>query len=228
MTPARPSARRPAAPPARPEAVLVVDDHPIVLQGLRRLAEEAGMARVFEAADIVSAYRLFHRHRPGLVVADLSFRDGGLSGLSLIRRIKALEPETRILVFSMHADPVVVSRALESGALGFVLKDAGSGTVLEAVAAVGLGRGYLPHALATDVAMLNRSVRPAPLATLSARELQVLSLLSQGKSYEAIANALSVSYRTVINASSSMRRKLGAESRAALIRIAVSRAGTIA
>ncbi|WP_110353593.1 response regulator transcription factor [Methylobacterium sp. B4] len=221
MSEGRASARRPV--PERPAAILVVDDHPIVLQGVRRLAEAAGVGTVYEAADIVSGYRLFHRHRPDLVVADLSFRDDGLSGLSLIRRIRALDGEARILVFSMHADPVLVSRALESGALGFALKDAGPDAFLEALDAVHTGQGYLPHALATDVAMLNRSARPAPLATLSARELQILSLLSQGKSYEAIANAMAVSYRTIINASSSMRRKLGVESRAGLVQIAVNR-----
>ena len=209
--------------PARPETLLVADDHPIVIQGVRRLAEAAGVARVYEAPDIVTGYRLFHRHRPALVVADLSFRDDGLSGLSLIRRIRGLDPRARILVFSMHADPVLVSRALESGALGFALKDAGPEAFMEALAAVHAGQGYLPHALATDVAMLNRSARPAPLATLSARELQILSLLSQGKSYDAIASAMAVSYRTVINASSSMRKKLGVESRAGLVQIAVNR-----
>lgn len=220
------AAARIAAPrtvPARPATILVVDDHPIVMQGVRRIAEAAGVRVVHEAADIVSGYRLFHRHRPPLVVTDLSFRDDGLSGLSLIRRIRALEPGARILVFSMHADPVLVSRALESGALGFVLKDAGSDAFLEALDAVHAGRGYLPHTLATDVAMLNRSARPTPLATLSTRELQILSLLSQGKSYEAIASAMAVSYRTIINASSSMRRKLGVESRAGLVQIAVNR-----
>lgn len=221
MSEGRAFARRPV--PERPATILVVDDHPIVLQGVRRLAEAAGVGTVHEAADIVSGYRLFHRHRPDLVVADLSFRDDGLSGLSLIRRIRALDGEARILVFSMHADPVLVSRALESGALGFALKDAGPDAFLEALDAVHAGQGYLPHALATDVAMLNRSARPAPLATLSARELQILSLLSQGKSYEAIANAMAVSYRTIINASSSMRRKLGVESRAGLVQIAVNR-----
>ncbi|MFD0936746.1 response regulator [Methylobacterium trifolii] len=205
--------------------VLVIDDHPIVLQGCRRLAEEAGVALVHEAADIVSGYRTFHRYRPGIVVTDLNFRDDGLSGLSLIRRIRALEPATRILAFSMHDDPVIVSRALESGALAFVLKDAGTATFLEAIEAVRAGRGYLQHRLATDVAMLNAGGRHAPLARLSARELQILSLLSRGRSYAAIADTLSVSYRTVINANSSMRRKLGAGSQAELIQIAVSQGG---
>ncbi len=205
----------------RSDALLVVDDHPVVLGGVRSLAGQAGFRTIHEATDIVSAFRAFHRHRPLLVVTDLSFRDRGLSGLSLIRRLKALEPEVRILAFSMHADPIVVARALEGGALGFVLKDAGSGAFLDALADVKAGRVSLPHTLATEVAMLNRTVRPAPLATLSVRELQILSLMSRGKSYEVIADTLSVSYRTIVNASAVMRNKLGVDSRAGLIQIAV-------
>ncbi|WP_163278014.1 helix-turn-helix domain-containing protein, partial [Klebsiella aerogenes] len=73
------------------------------------------------------------------------------------------------------------------------------------------------HRLATEVAMLNAGARPAPLARLNARELQILSLLSRGRSYDSIADSLSLSYRTVVNAGSSMRRKLGAGSLAELI-----------
>lgn len=217
----RPASPRPDPAPARPEALLVVDDHPMVLDGVRRLAEAAGLTTVHEAADIVSGYRLFHRHRPGLVVTDLGFHGSALSGLSLIRRIKALEPEARILAFSMHADPVVVARALEGGALGFVIKDAGSETLVEALRSVRDGRSYLPLELAVDVATLGGRSRSAPLAALTARELQILSMLAQGKSYDVIAHALSVSYRTIVNASASMRGKLGVTSRANLIQIAV-------
>ncbi|MGU3538805.1 response regulator transcription factor [Methylobacterium sp. A54F] len=202
--------------------LLIVDDHPIVLQGFRHLVAEGGRLSVYEAPDIVAGYRAFHRHRPGLVVTDLRFQDDGLSGLSLIRRIRALAPKTRILVFSMHADPVVVSRALECGALGFVRKDAGVAAFLEAFDAVGAGRFYLDHGTATAVAMLRLESQDAPFARLSARELQVLSLLGKGKSYHEIADVLSLSYRTVVNASAEMRRKLGAGSQAELIQIAIT------
>jgi DNA-binding NarL/FixJ family response regulator len=211
---------------ATPSSVLLIDDHPVVLKGFRRILEdlstELGIGPIHEATDVVSGYRSFHKLRQELVVADLSFRDRDLSGLSLIRRMHALQPSVRVLAFSMHDDPVVVSRTLESGALGYVLKDAPTATLIEALAAVRAGRGYLEHRLATRVAMLNIRGQRQPLGTLNARELQILSLLSRGKSYRVIADNLSVSYRTVISACSSMRQKLGVSSLAELIHVAVS------
>lgn len=203
--------------------VLIVDDHPVVLGGFRRIVEDAGIGRVHEATDVVTAYRLFHRHRPQMAVTDLSFQDRDLSGLSLIRRMRALEPDARILALSMHDDPVIVSRALESGALGYVTKDAPAATFLEAFETLREGQSYLEHRLATSVAMLNVRGHGPPLGRLSARELQILSLLGKGESYRVIADKLSVSYRTVIGACSSMRQKLGVRTLAELVHIAVSR-----
>jgi DNA-binding NarL/FixJ family response regulator len=207
------------------DGILIVDDHPVVLQGFRQLAEMKGLAHVFEARDIVSAYRVFHRHRPGLVVTDLSFGEGGLSGLSLIRRIRALDPATRILAFSMYDDPIVAARVLESGASGFVMKDTSVAIFLEALEAVQAGRGYLPHAIAIDVAMLDLAPNRSPLARLTARELQILSLLGKGKTYTEIARILALNYRSVVGATSVMRVKLGAGSLAELIHIALKHPG---
>jgi DNA-binding NarL/FixJ family response regulator len=227
------AAQRLAAPgPAQPARsvrardLLIVDDHPIVLQGFRLLAEEAGIARVHEARDIVAAYRTFHRHRPGVVVTDLSFRDDGLSGLSLIRRIRALEPEARILALSMHRDPVIVARVLECGALGFVLKDTPAAAFLEALEAVANGRSYLPHDIAIEIAMLNAGAHDLPLANLSSREMQILVLIGKGKPYDEIAEILTLNYRSVVNATATLRSKLGVGSMAELMQIAASQART--
>ena len=192
---------------------------------MRRLAEDAGARTVHEAPDIVSGFRTFHRHRPGILVTDLAFRDRGLSGLSLIRRVRTLEPRTRILAFSMHDDPVIVARSIECGAHGFVLKDTAVATFHEALTAVRAGRSFLSHRLATEIAMLNAGLSPSPLARVSARELQILSLLGAGQTYEAIADALSVSARSVAASVSSLRQKLGAGSQAQLLHIALTRYG---
>ncbi|MDP4002093.1 response regulator transcription factor [Methylobacterium sp. NEAU K] len=205
--------------------MLIVDDHPVVLSGLRRLAEDAGVGTVYEASDIVSGYRTFHRYRPGLVVTDLSFRDQGLSGLSLIRRVRALEPATRILAFSMHDDPVIVARAIECGAHGFVLKDTAVARFHEALEAVGAGHSFLSHDLAMRIAVLNGGPKSSPLSRLTARELQILSLLGSGKTNAAIANSLSMSRRNVSTIVSGMKQKLGASSLAHLLHIAVTRDG---
>jgi DNA-binding NarL/FixJ family response regulator len=201
--------------------VLVVDDHPIVLQGCRRVLEDAGVEAVHEATGVVAGYRSFRRHRPAVVVADLTFQGNTLSGLELIRRIRAVSPETRILVFSMHDDPVIVARALESGATGYVLKDTASGDLYHAFERVQAGESYLDPALAAEVALLRAAARPDPLAALTTRERQILALLGAGRSHGAIAEDLAVSYKTVANACSQMRHKLGARSLADLIRIGV-------
>ncbi|WP_298965088.1 response regulator transcription factor [uncultured Methylobacterium sp.] len=201
--------------------VLVVDDHPIVLRGCRRVLEDAGVARVHEATGVVAGYRSFHRHRPGLVVADLTFQGAGLHGLELVRRIHAHAPETRILVFSMHNDPVIVARALDTGALGYVLKDTASADLHRAVERVRAGEPYVDPALAAEVALLRAAPPATPLAGLTARERQVLGLLGAGRSHAAIAAELGVSYKTVANAATQLRHKLGVRSLADLIRIAV-------
>ena len=103
--------------------VLVVDDHPIVLQGCRRMLQDAGINDVFEAPDPETGYRLYCSHTPEVVIVDLGMQDKGLSGLELIRRIRGHDAHVRILVFSMHSDPVIVVRALQAGATGYVVKD---------------------------------------------------------------------------------------------------------
>ena len=95
-------------------SVLIVDDHPVVLQGCRRILEDAGITTVFEASDIATGYELFRNHRPDVVVIDLSMRDDGLGGLSLIRRINADNRRVPILVLSMHRDPTIVLASARS------------------------------------------------------------------------------------------------------------------
>jgi DNA-binding NarL/FixJ family response regulator len=122
--------------------VLVVDDHPIVLQGCRRILEDARCANVFDATDVATGYELFRSHRPDVVVIDLSMRDAGLGGLSLIRRISEQDRRVPILVLSMHRDPIFVLQALEAGAVGYVLKDTATEDLLKAIQEVQRGNRY--------------------------------------------------------------------------------------
>ena len=133
--------------------VLVVDDHPVVLQGCRRILEDAGITTVFEASDVATGYELFRSHRPDVVIIDLSMRDDGLAGLSLIRRINEDDRRVPILVLSMHSDPTIVLQALEAGAVGYVLKDTATEDLLKAIEEVQRGNRYLSHSLAIDVAV---------------------------------------------------------------------------
>ena len=202
-------------------SVLVIDDHPIVLQGCRRMLEDAGVTDVLEARDVAAGYRLYHRHRPDMVIVDLGMQDKGLGGLQLIRRISTHDPRVRILVFSMHSDPVIVAQALQAGATGYVVKDTSSENFIEAFGKVRAGTPYLSNDLAMQVALANTPSRQSPLADLTPRELQTLSLLAEGKPYSRIAEELNVSYKTVVNLSSQLKQKLDVRNLPELIRAAV-------
>ena len=140
-------------------SVLIIDDHPIVLQGCRRVLEDAGVGSVLEARDLKSGYRLYRRHQPDVVIVDLGMPGSGLGGLSLVRRIRVHEPRTRILVFSMHSDPIIVARALEAGATGYVHKDTSPAELLKAFEKVRAGTPYLSNDLAMEVALVRTGVR---------------------------------------------------------------------
>jgi DNA-binding NarL/FixJ family response regulator len=205
-------------------SVLIIDDHPIVLQGCRRMLEDAGVKTVLEARDATSGYRLYRRHHPDVVIVDLAMQGGGLGGLEVIRRMRSHDPRSRILVFSMHSDPIIAARALEAGATGYVLKD--SNELMKAFDQVRSGTPYLSNDLAMQVALVRTGVRANPLADLTPRELQTLSLLAEGKPYGRIAEELNVSYKTVVNACSQLKQKLNAKNLPELIRAAVQLVST--
>ena len=200
-------------------SVLIIDDHPIVLQGCRRMLEDAGVETVLEARDAAAGYRLYRRHHPDVVIVDLAMQGSGLGGLDVIRRMRSHDPRSRILVFTMHSDPIIAARALEAGATGYVLKD--SNELMKAFDQVRSGTPYLSNDLAMQVALVRTGVRANPLADLTPRELQTLSLLAQGKPYGRIADELNVSYKTVVNACSQLKQKLNAKNLPELIRVAV-------
>jgi two-component system, NarL family, invasion response regulator UvrY len=202
-------------------SALIVDDHPIVLQGCRRVLEDAGIEPVLAASDVVAGYRLYLRHRPDVAIVDLAIQGKGLGGLELIRRIKSQDAGAHILVLSMHNDAMIVARSLEAGASGYVLKDTSSEELLKAVQQVSAGQPFLSGELAVKVALTRTNVPANPLADLTPRELQVLALLADGKPYETIADELAVSYKTVVNTSSQLKHKLKVRTLPQLIRIAV-------
>jgi two-component system invasion response regulator UvrY len=201
--------------------VLVIDDHPIVLQGCRRMLEDAGTSTVLEARDAVSGYKLYRRHHPDVVIVDLAMQVSGLGGLELVRRINAHDPAARVLVFSMHSDPIIVARALQAGAIGYVLKDTSPAELMKGFEQVRVGMPYLNEDLAMQVALVHTPARQNPLADLTPRELQTLSLLAEGKPYGRIADELNVSYKTIVNVCAQLRHKLDAGNLPELIRTAV-------
>jgi len=202
-------------------SVLIVDDHPIVLQGCRRVLQDRGMAPIFEARDVETANQLARRNQPDVIIVDLAMQGGGLAGLSLIRTIRTNHPRARILVFSMHSDPIIASRALRTGATGYLVKDTSSEDLVQAVESVAAGTPYLSSDLAIQVALVDAEDARNPLADLTPRELQTLGLLAQGKSYGRIAAELNISYKTVVNVCYQLRQKLDVHTLPELVRLSV-------
>lgn len=202
-------------------SVLIVDDHPILLQGCRRILEDIGIKAIFEARDVVGGYRLFRRHSPDMTIVDLSFQGSSLAGLALIQRIKSYDRQARVLVLSMHSDPIVVSRALHAGAMGYIIKDTATEDLVRAIECVLSGQKYLSDELARKMAFAGIGVTGGRLADLTPRELQTLGLLAEGKAYGSIAADLNVSYKTVVNTCWQLRQKLEARNLPELVRTAV-------
>jgi two-component system, NarL family, invasion response regulator UvrY len=203
--------------------ILIVEDHPIVRSGLRRLlAAEA--AEIREAASGEEALAIFRTWQPGLVILDLNLPRIG--GLEVLERLRIAEPEARILILSMHDDPMHVTRALRAGAAGYVTKNAPPEEIIEAVRRVALGGTYVEHAIAEELVFLSIKSPSQSLSDLSTRELEVLRLLTQGCTLSQIADTIGISYKTAANTCSRIKAKLGAVTTADCVREAL-RAGLV-
>jgi DNA-binding NarL/FixJ family response regulator len=198
---------------------LVVDDHPIVRAGLRRLLAAEPETAVFEAADGIDALRVYRKERPDLVVLDLNMP--GLGGLQVITRLKIADPDARVLVLSMHDDAIHVTRAMQAGAAGYVSKSAPPDELLRAIRRVACGRSYIEHDIAEELAFAHLRSPSDPLKELSSRDLEMLRLLAEGCTLPQIADTVGVSYKTAANSCSQIKAKLGASTTADLIRIAI-------
>ena len=199
--------------------VLIVDDHPIVASGCRALLAGDGDIVLLEASDAESGERAFASEHPDICVIDINLPT--VSGFELARRIRARDEAARIIMFSMNDDPVFVARAIEIGAKGYVAKTGDPNDLVEAIREVGKGGVYLPPAIARSIAFAGPAVTRSPLSKLNSREMEILRLLSAGKSLSEIAWLVHSPYKTVANTSSIIRQKLGVRSSAELVRLAI-------
>jgi DNA-binding NarL/FixJ family response regulator len=199
--------------------ILVVDDHPIVRSGIRRLLAAEGQCEMREAASGREALTQFRDFRPDIVVLDLGMP--GLGGIEVIGRLKLEDGAVQILVLSMHRDVIYARRALQAGALGFVTKSASPDRLLEAIKQVAIGRPYIEREIAQDLALASIQANDAPFQALSPREFEILRLLADGSSVRQIAEAIGISYKTAANTCSQIKAKLGAQHTTDLVRIAI-------
>jgi len=199
--------------------IVIADDHTVVRQGLRLLIDaEPSLQVVAEAGTVADAERLTRAHRPAVLVLDLNMH--GESGLEAIPRLRADAPDTAIVVLTMQDDPGFARQALQSGALGFVLKEAADEELLEAIQLAAAGETYLNPRLGARLA----AQPPAPAGPpddLTERELDVLRLIAMGHTNAEIADQLYLSTRTVETHRAHIQRKLGRNTRAELVRYAL-------
>ncbi|MEI7967884.1 MAG: response regulator transcription factor [Betaproteobacteria bacterium] len=201
--------------------VLLVDDHAVVLEGYRRLLERTpDIAVVADAANGDDAYRRFVEFRPDVVVMDITLP--GIGGIEVARRMLSREPEARILMFSMHEDVLFSSRALQTGARGYVTKSSAPEVLVEAVRLVAAGKLYISHDMAQELAVQMLPGNESPLQALSPREFEVFRLLVGGHSIGEIAKMLSLSYKTVANHQWNIRQKLDVSNTAQVVRMAIA------
>jgi two-component system invasion response regulator UvrY len=198
--------------------VLVVDDHAVVRQGVQRLLSPIPAAVVLEAATAHEALTIARKENPDVVILDINLE--GASGLELLRRLRIEVPTIRILMFSMHAEPIYANRALKAGAYGYVCKSAGSEELLTAVQRVADGQRYLDSSMAGELVM--SSVRAEdPLRKLTNREIEILRMLGEGKSLQGIAEAIGIAYKTVANSCGRIKEKLDLPRTSDLIRFSI-------
>lgn len=201
---------------------MLVDDHPVVRAGYRHLLDTTPDIRVTaEAEDGESACISFRKHKPDVVILDLSMP--GIGGLETISRILAQDADAHILVFSMHDNETLIMRCLKAGALGYLTKDNGYNQMAEAVRSVAQGKIYIDSAHSN--AILSQQLTGAaedPLRVLSPREFQIFQMSAEGHTQNEIAVTLSISPSTVGVHHANIMKKLGLHNATQLVRLAIS------
>lgn len=196
--------------------ILIVDDHAVVREGVRKLLLGMRDATVFEATSARDALALFKVKRPDLVLLDLNLPNS--SGLELLRRLLLEDKTARILVLSMHAEAIYVARTLDAGARGYVSKMASADELIAAVREISAGGRYVEREIAAQL-VVSQYGGVDPLQKLTTREVDIVRLLGEGKTMAMIAQALGITYKTVANACSIIKGKLGVERTSDLIRL---------
>ena len=197
--------------------ILLVDDHEVVRLGVRGLIErQPGMEVVGEAGTVREAVSQVEHLAPDVVVLDIRLPGG--NGLEACRQIKALRPETRIIILTSFADDDMIFDAIACGAEGYVLKQIGSGELIRALECVGRGESLLDPTVTDRVFAKMREVRHQErahaFANLTGSEMQILARVAEGETNREIGFALQLSEKTVRNYVSIILSKLGLTSRA--------------
>jgi NarL family two-component system response regulator YdfI len=213
-----PSSPSPPSPP--PIRILIADDHLVVREGLRAILEAApDLTPVGEAADGAEAVRLAGELAPDVVLMDL--RMPNVDGIEAIGQIKARHPEVEVVILTTYDDDEYIVRGLRAGARGYLLKDAGRKVLFEVIRAAARGESLLPSSVVEKVLAHLAEPRPVQGGGLSERESEVLALLAEGAANKEIAARLHITERTVKAHVTGIFNKLGVNSRAEAVAVAL-------
>ena len=200
--------------------ILLVDDHAVVRAGFKTLLENQGdLSVVAEAESGEAACRQFIEHAPDVVIMDLSMP--GVGGIEAIRRIVSRQSDARVLVFSMHEDTLFVEQALQAGARGYIGKSSAPVVLVEAVRQIASGNIYIDPDIAQRLAFQKTKGTDSPFQALTTREFEIVCLLAEGLSVNAIANRLALSYKTVANYATQIKSKMEVTTTSELTRLAI-------
>jgi two-component system invasion response regulator UvrY len=201
--------------------ILLVDDHAVVRTGFRLLLQaRSDIAVVGEAESGEAACQRYLELSPDVVVMDIAMP--GMGGIEALRRIRAHDPQARVLALSAHDDPMHARRALREGALGFLSKRSAPEALLEAVSSVGSGQRYIDPRVAQRLALEDiGGTESSPIKRLSEREFDVFIRLARGASVQRIADDLRLSASTVGTHLYNVKQKLGVSNQSELTLLAI-------
>ncbi len=205
--------------------ILIVDDHPIVRQGLKRLLDRhSDLVVCAEASDGHEALEAIRASKPDAAVVDIMLADA--SGIELIKSIKARHPDVAILVLSYHDEAIYAERALRAGAAGYIMKNESTDELVNALRRVLSGAVYLSEGMASRMlTQLVGSASPAagpPVERLTDRELEVFVMIGRGKGTREIADALHLSVKTIESHRAHIKEKLNLETGSELLCYAIT------
>lgn len=203
--------------------IMIVDDHPMMRSGIAaQIANEPDMEVCGEADDVEPALRMVSETSPDLIIVDLSLKSG--HGIDLVKRLRERNSNAKMLVNSMYDDTVYAERALQAGAMGYLNKQSAGESLITAIRTVLAGKIYLSPEMTDRVLkrQMGGVIQPgkSPIQNLSNRELEVLTLIGQGKTTGAIADILLLSVHTIDTYREKLKMKLHLANSAELNRYA--------
>lgn len=202
--------------------VVIVDDHLILLQGIKKLLEaEPGHQVVGEACDGLEGVELIRRLKPDVAILDITLP--GINGLDIARKVTALSPRTRTILLTMHKESPYVIEAMNAGVHGYVIKTEASSDLLRAIKEAGRGRMYFSPGISQIVVDAYRNKETLEVDPLTAREREVLHLIAEGQKTKQVAASLGISLKTAESHRTHLMKKLDIHDTASLVRYAVRR-----